>query len=136
VPHNLWNAGDEDLLVFWLVAPNFVNNRWRTDSFPPGAMDLRAVRSHVDSGVDLPGDDKIRSQVITLNPSSSGLSFHTAEQQEAVIYLIEGQADVKVGKLAGRLAAHDFVHVPVGTAYSVTAADGPALVLRFEMPGD
>jgi glyoxylate utilization-related uncharacterized protein len=86
--------------------------------------------------VDLPGDDKIRSQVITLNPSSSGLSFHTAEQQEAVIYLIEGQADVKVGKLAGRLAAHDFVHVPVGTAYSVTAADGPALVLRFEMPGD
>ncbi len=139
VPHNLWNAGDEDLLVFWLVAPNFVNNKWRTDNFPPGAMDLRAIRSRVEPGVELPSDDKIRSQLLTLIPSAQGgaggWAARTAEQQEAIVYLIEGQAEVKVGKLGGTLAAYDFVHVPVATAYSVAPVGGPASVLLFEMPG-
>jgi mannose-6-phosphate isomerase-like protein (cupin superfamily) len=135
VPHNLWNAGDEDLLVFWLVAPNYVNNKWRTDNFPPGAMELRAIRSHIEPGVELPSDDKIRSRLSTLSPASPGLTGRTGEQQEAVIYLVEGQAEVKIGKLGGTFNGHDFVHVPAATAYSVTPLDGPASVLLFEMPG-
>src|SRR5690242_17329669 len=51
VPHNLWNGGDDDMLVFWLVAPNFINNKWRTDNFPPGAMSLQAIRTHVQPGI-------------------------------------------------------------------------------------
>jgi len=31
--------------------------------------------------------------------------------QEAVLYVVEGQADVRVGKLCGTLGAHDFVYV-------------------------
>jgi mannose-6-phosphate isomerase-like protein (cupin superfamily) len=135
VPHNLWNVGDEDLLVFWLVAPNFVNNKWRTDNFPPGAMELRAVRSHVEPGVELPSDDKIRSRLLTLSPTSPGLASRTGEQQEAVLYLVEGQAEIKIGKLGGTFAGHDFAHVPAATAYSVTPMGGPASVLLFEMPG-
>lgn len=134
VPHNLWNAGDEDLLIFWLVAPNFVNNKWRTDNFPPGVMNLRAVRSQINPGIELPSDDKIRSRLITV--AETGLVRRTTDQQEAVIYLVEGEAEVGVGKLSGRLSGHDFVHVPVATTYSVTPLGRAASVLLFEMPGD
>jgi len=50
LPHNLWNAGDDDLLVFWIVAPHFANNKWYTAPFVPGAMKWRATRSHVAPG--------------------------------------------------------------------------------------
>jgi mannose-6-phosphate isomerase-like protein (cupin superfamily) len=138
VPHNLWNAGDDDLLVFWLVAPNFVNNKWRTDNFPPGAMDRRHPegprRSRVEAGVELPGNANIRSRLLSLE-AGTNQSGRTGQGQEAILYIVEGQAEVKVGKLGGKLAAHDFVHVPVEADYAITATDGPASVLIFEMPG-
>jgi hypothetical protein len=40
-----------------------------------------------------------------------------------------------VGRLGGTLQANEFVHVPVHTAYSVTATGGSAAFLLFEMPG-
>ncbi len=64
----------------------------------------------------------------------SALTQETLPGQEAVIYVSNGSAEVQVGKLSGRLQAHEFVHVPVGTAYSMTAAGGNASVLLFEMP--
>lgn len=140
VPHNLWNAGDEDLLVFWLVAPHFPNNKWRTDNFPPGAMEWRAVRGHVQdaatdtSHTNLPSDDKIRSRVLTVSADKL-FAGQTGEQQEAVVYVLEGAAHVSVGKLGGLLQAHDFVNVPVGTAYSIAATHEGASILLFEMPG-
>lgn len=133
VPHNLWNAGDEDLLVFWLVAPNFVNNKWRTDNFPPGAMEWRAIRSHVQDADELPGDDNIRSRVLALR-AGTRLAGQTGDGQEAVVYLLNGAAQVAVGKLTGLLQAHDLVNVPVGTNYSVTATGEDASILLFEMP--
>ena len=134
VPHNLWNGGEDELLVFWIVAPNVVNNKWRTTEFPPGAMDRRALPSHLERGVDLPSDANIRTRLLALS-ESSGQSTRTAEGQEAIIYLTEGQATVTVGRLGGTLQANEFVHVPVHTAYSVTATGGSAAFLLFEMPG-
>ncbi len=86
VPHNLWNAGEEDLLVFWIVAPNLVNNKWRTTDFPPGAMDRRARRSRVEDGIDLPSDANIRTRLLTLREPSVH-SAPTAASQEVVVYL-------------------------------------------------
>jgi quercetin dioxygenase-like cupin family protein len=138
VPHNLWNAGDDDLLVFWLVAPNFVNNKWRTDNFPPRAMGRRHPegprRSRVEAGVELPGNGNIRSRLLSLE-AGTNQSGRTGPGQEAILYVVEGAAGVKVGKLGGKLAAHDFVHVSVETDYAVTATSGPASVLTFEIPG-
>ena len=133
LPHNLWNAGDDDLLVFWIVAPHFANNKWYTAPFVPGAMKWRATRSHVAPGANLPGNAQILSRMLTLNAMYSG---QTAAGQEAVLYVVDGQAQVKVGKLAGRLTANDFVHVPVDTAYSVTPVNGAPSVMMCEMPGD
>lgn len=134
VPHNLWNAGEDDLLVFWIVAPNFVTNKWRTSGFPPGAMDRRALRSRADSDAVLPGDPNIRTRSLTLRDPATHAA-HTEERQEAIVYVTDGHVEVRVGRLGGRLGAHEFVHVPAGTQYSVVPAGEPATLLLFEMPG-
>ena len=133
VPHNLWNAGDGDLLVFWIVAPHRMENKWRTEDITAEDRQRRANRAHIEPGAALPSDANIHSRLLELQ-SGEGLSLETRLAQEAVIYISSGQAEVQVGKLNGRLQANEFVHVPVGTAFSVTAADGPSLALLFEMP--
>lgn len=134
VPHNLWNASDEDLLVFWLVAPNFINHKWRTDHFAPGALSRRAIRGHVHSGADLPNDQHIGSRLMTLSPGQSH-SGKTAPNEEAVLYVVEGEAQVKVGKLGGRLKVNDFVPILPNTVYAVNAPDEATSFILFEMPG-
>jgi mannose-6-phosphate isomerase-like protein (cupin superfamily) len=133
VPHNLWNAGDEDLLVFWIVAPHRMENKWRTQEITAEDMQCRASRTHIEPEAALPSDANIHSRLLDLQ-SAEGVSLETLLSQEAVIYINRGQADVQVGKLSGRLQANEFVHVPVGTSYSITAVQGAASVLLFEMP--
>jgi len=132
VPHNLWNAGDDDLLVFWIVAPNVVSNKWRTTGFPPGAMDRGALRGRVGPSATMPSDTNIRTRLLT--PRNSAHAARTAEDQEAIVYITEGRAQVTVGRLGGELHAHEFVHIPAGTAYAVAPAGGPVNSLLFEMP--
>ena len=133
VPHNVWPDGDDDLLVFWLVAPHFQANKWRTEGFPEGAMQRGVIRGHVAAGGELPSDGQIESRLLTLanNDRHSG---RTAERQEAVVYLVEGSADVRVGKLNGRLGAHEFVHVPVDTEYALDCRYGPVVAILFRLP--
>jgi len=133
VPHNLWNAGDEDLLVFWIVAPHRMENKWRAGEITPEDMQRRASRTHIEPGAALPSDANIHSRLLDLH-AAERFEQETRPGQEAVIYISSGQAEVQVGRLSGRLQAHEFVHVPVGTAYSMTAAGGNASVLLFEMP--
>jgi mannose-6-phosphate isomerase-like protein (cupin superfamily) len=133
VPHNLWNAGDEDLLVFWIVAPHRMENKWRTSDIAFEDMQRRASRMHIEPGAALPSDANIHSRLLELS-AGEGMSHATRLGQEAVIYISRGQAEVRVGKLSGSLQADEFVHVPVGTAYSIKAADGDSSVLLFEMP--
>ena len=133
VPHNVWPADDDDLLVFWIVAPHFQANKWRTEGFPEGAMQRRVLRGRVLAGGELPSDDQIESRLLTL-AGGDGQDGRTAEVQEAVIYLVEGTADVRVGKLSGRLGAHEFVHVPVDTEYALDCRYGPAVAILFRLP--
>ena len=133
VPHNLWNAGEDDLLVFWIVAPNWVNNKWRTADFTPGAMERGALLGSVKHGADLPGDANIRTRLMALPDSTH--SARTGEGQEAIVYMVAGRANVTVGRLAGKLGADEFVHVPVATPYSIAPAGSSATVLLFQMPG-
>jgi mannose-6-phosphate isomerase-like protein (cupin superfamily) len=133
VPHNVWPAGDDDLLVFWIVAPHFQANKWRTEGFPEGAMQRRVIRGRVTAGGELPSDGQIESRLLTL-AGGEDQAGRTAEFQEAVIYVVEGLADVRVGRLSGRLGAHEFVHVPVGTEYTVDCPFGPVLAILFRLP--
>jgi quercetin dioxygenase-like cupin family protein len=135
VPHNLWNAADEDLLVFWIVAPHIWENKWRTDDISTEDLQRRAMRGRVEPGANLPGDANIRSRLVALQEGES-LAERTGVSQEAVLYVTAGLVQVKVGKLEGRLEVNDFVHVPVDTEYSAAAVSGAASVLVFHTPGD
>src|SRR5262245_19561524 len=134
VPHNVWNASNDDLLVFWIVAPHFQANKWRTSDFPDGAMQQRVIRGRVTPNGELPSDEQIESSLLTMVTDGDGYAGRTAKKQEAVIYLVDGAADVRVGKLSGRLGAHEFVHVPVDTEFAVDCRYGPALAMLFRMP--
>jgi mannose-6-phosphate isomerase-like protein (cupin superfamily) len=134
VPHNLWNAGDDDLLVFWIVAPNLVNNKWRTENFRDGAMSLRGFRSHVAPGAELPSDAQIRSRVLTLKEEDRYRSQLTA-QQEAIVYLLDGQAEVRIGEESKTFRPNQFVEVPQGSDWSASPVGSSANILLFEMPG-
>ena len=131
VPHNLWNAGEEDLLVFWLVSPHFVSNKWRTQNFVEGAMQMRAVRARVQSGINLPSNGHINMRIVMPGEAAADC---TTERSEAVIYTAAGSAAVKVGHLGGALAAHQFVHVSTHTPYAVTPSQD-SLAVIFEMRG-
>lgn len=133
VPHNLWNAGDDDLLVFWIVAPHRMENKWRTEEISSEELQRRTSRTHIEPGAALPSDANIHSRLLDLQ-SGESLTLETQPGQEAVIYIHSGQADVQVGRLGGRLQANEFVHVSVGTAYAVRAMQGAASVILFEMP--
>lgn len=135
VPHNLWSAADEDLLVFWIVAPHIRENKWRTEGINAAEMQLRAVRGGVAAGGSLPGDANIYSRLVGLRDGAS-LAERTGVSQEAVLYVVSGQAQVAVGRLAGVLESNQFVHVPVDTPYSAASVDGDARVLVFQAPGN
>jgi mannose-6-phosphate isomerase-like protein (cupin superfamily) len=133
VPHNLWSASpDENLLVFWLVAPHFQANKWQTENFPPGARQGRVIRSRVEVGATLPSDAQINSALLTL-PAGAEQTGRTGETQEAVLYVVQGSGQAQVGPLSGPLGADQFVHVPVDTVYGFSATVA-AQVILFTMP--
>jgi len=134
VPHNLWNAGDDDLLVFWLVAPHKADNKWRTMGISPDEMRRNVRRSRVMAGAELPSDENIHTRLVHLR-AGERLEMKTQASQEAVLYIQSGQAQVRVGRLSGVLGAHEFVHVPAGTGFSVDASDAEATLLLFRCPG-
>jgi len=133
VPHNLWSASDEDLVVFWIVAPHMPDNKWRTEEISQQEMKRRVIRTRVEPGVVLPGDHNIQSRLYTL-ASGERLNRETRAGQEAVIYVASGKVRVSVGKLSGKLVDNEVVHVPVGTPFAISALDDQASVLLFEMP--
>jgi mannose-6-phosphate isomerase-like protein (cupin superfamily) len=134
VPHNLWNGGDEDLLVFWLVAPNVAGNKWRTERLPTGPLNRRILRGRVAPGAELPSDKNIRTRLLTVEtPATSAVGV--GERHEAIVYVVDGEADADVGPRRRRMSAHDFLQVPASTPCTLTPVAGPATVLIFEVPG-
>jgi uncharacterized RmlC-like cupin family protein len=96
-------------------------------------MQQRALRGQVTAGGELPSDDQIESRLLTL-PGGARQAGRTAEKQEAVIYIVDGQAEVRVGHLSGYLGAHEFVHVPVDTEYAIDCHSSPVLAILFRFP--
>lgn len=132
VPHNLWNAGGEDLLVFWMVAPNFADAKWRTDGFEL-TPDARVLRGRLEPG-DLPSDQNIESRVLTLREDAPHTGA-TGPAAEAVLYLMDGVAEATVDGDTTTLSADRFVHVPPGTRYSVSVTGAPGALVTLEVPG-
>jgi mannose-6-phosphate isomerase-like protein (cupin superfamily) len=131
IPHNLFSAADEDMLLFWLVAPNVFVNKWRTTDLPTGPFQQELLRGFLREGHALPCDEFIHNEFLQLG---EGLTYagQTTPRQEAVILIVEGQARVKNGQLQSALHAPQFVHVTRETNFHVQAQAGPASVLLIK----
>lgn len=132
VPHNLWNGGEDDLVVFWLVAPNFVDNKWRTDTFPPGGMDGRVERGRI-SGTDLlPSDHNIST---TRHSLGEGVVFadRTGSAQEVILYVLEGSGELQRNGTVSPLRRDSISYIPRDRSYRLTAAEGLSYV-AFRTP--
>ena len=112
--HHPRNDGATDLGLFVIVAPNWRDRRWKRDDFSEADFRGAATLARTDVLGDLPGDLNIDSSVI----AGSTESF-CDPGREHVIYVLEGELDVKVDHLAGRLARHDYVHIPAGANHAV-----------------
>jgi mannose-6-phosphate isomerase-like protein (cupin superfamily) len=144
VPHNFWNGGDDDVLVFWVVAPHFVQNKWRTEDISAEEMSLGVIHTRIDEQIGrvegetkiypLPGDKNIHSRLVSL-PAGERIEEVNRAGQEAVLYVIHGPATIQVGRLSGELREDEFVHVPASTPFSILAGDHSAVALICQMPG-
>lgn len=129
VPHNLINAGDSDMWVFFTVGPNVVDSKWRTDGF---AMDgwagrVRIARAQPDTA--LPGDERVAARVFELAGDVA-----VRDRQRDLVYLVmRGEVEVQVGDLAGEIGERDYIVVPSGIACALRA-DG-AQLLEISTPG-
>jgi mannose-6-phosphate isomerase-like protein (cupin superfamily) len=122
VPHNLWNGGDDDLVVFWLVAPNFVDNKWRTDNFPPGAMDGRVERGRIPGTDPLPADHNIGTtrHAVDAHATESG---ETGPKQEMILYVLEGRGELKLDGAVSPLHRDSISYIPRDRLFKVSAAE-------------
>lgn len=134
IPHNLFIAGDVDVLLFWLVAPNVITNKWRTTDFPARPYDVRIQRASLLNGETLPSDQYIHNSMLSLDEDQVFTGM-TKPGQEAVLLVLEGRPEIRVGHLDGRLSPQQFVHVPVETAYSARANNQTASILLIETTG-
>lgn len=133
VPHNLWSIGSEPVVVFWLVAPNLQDNRWRTDQFR-GQAGWGSHRATFHAGGELPSDERIVSVGHVLQPGD-GVVGETTTPGGEVILITAGEVTWESGggpsEAMGTGAWH---RVESGGRWSVTSG-GPhpaeVLVMRI-----
>lgn len=112
--HNLKAHPRSDLRLLVLVAPNKAEARWKFDDFGPDdysrvpsvAPDLASLSSESD----LPGDEHMRSRLRVISPGETG-DLQTLREWERVLFVVEGEVWVEIGKLAGLLKVGEFVHI-------------------------
>ncbi len=71
VPHNFWSNSVEPVVVFWLVVPNLMDNKWRTDGFRGQQSGWPNHRATLDADGVLPSDDRIASVAHVLRAGDS-----------------------------------------------------------------
>lgn len=134
VPHNLWNASPEEpLVVFWLVAPNYADNRWRTMDFRPEGYERRLVRTHADGLGTLPSDTNLGSKMFRLGPGTDLLESGDPTT-DAILLVTDGPVVVRVAGDDDQLDQGGWRHIPAGTPWSASGASSMASVIVMRIP--
>ena len=124
VPHNLVKEGSGDLRLFFAVAPNFVDNKWRTTGFARDGWEGTTKVLRVSGPGALPGDGHLRSRAVRLQERVDG----AVGEEERVYLVLQGAVRYVDSVLSGDLEQGDFVHVLAGRPHSLESDS--ALVLE------
>lgn len=130
VPHNFWSNSVEPVVVFWLVVPNLMDNKWRTVGFRGQESGWPSHRATLGADGDLPSDDRIASVAHALR-AGDRLTQEVTVPGGAVILVTGGSVTWESGGGPSRsMGVGEWLRVDAGTRWSV-APEGsePAEVL-------
>jgi quercetin dioxygenase-like cupin family protein len=134
VPHNLWSASPEETLtVFWLVAPNYADNRWRTEDFRPEGYERPLEQAQAKDPGSLPSDGNIISELRVLGPDQ-GPEPDADASADTIVLVAEGTVTVTSAGESQHLEPGGWRHVPGGTTWSARPSKGTASVLLIRIP--
>jgi mannose-6-phosphate isomerase-like protein (cupin superfamily) len=108
-----------DLFLLGIVAPNRRGERLKLSNFQPDEYSPVPVVGNVAKPGPLPSDAALEASCIVLDRNEQQ-SHPSRPGAERAIYVVEGSAQVTVGRLSGRLGKHEFVHVPSGAPHHIT----------------
>ncbi|WP_332643537.1 cupin domain-containing protein [Aeromicrobium sp.] len=133
VPHNVLGPTSRiDAHLFCVVAPNFVDHKWRIDGFTEeGELGKATVgRPFVDA--ELPKSGGLSAEALTLKPTDE-VRLETLQGRECVYFVCEGKLDLEFSNgLSGSLAPGAFQHVREGSPHKVSTASDECRVLRID----
>lgn len=134
VPHNLWNeTPEEPLVVFWLVAPNYPDNKWRTDDFRPEGYERPAVRAGTERPGPLPSDGNIESELRALASGEAGTAARD-DAADTFLVVTSGTVDVRIDGDDEALEPGGWRHVQAGISWSAQTTGGPAAIVVMRVP--
>lgn len=115
--HSPLNAGDTDLCVLVVVAPNWRHERLKPQNFLDSDFAGRGtvVSTHLPG--PLPSDDRISADVVEVPPGDT-VQFHLP-QADHLLYVCGGAVSIVVEHLTGALSVHQYVHASAGARHSI-----------------
>jgi mannose-6-phosphate isomerase-like protein (cupin superfamily) len=131
--HNYWRVEEdgETACFFVVVAPNHKYNRLRTKDFTPDSFEGDAPFANVLGEAPLPSNEHFRCERLCLAPDESE-GPKMLPVQDRVVYVIGGRAHAQVNRLAGELAANDYLYIPATTPHEFrNAGSEPLLCLSL-----
>ncbi|WP_257792086.1 cupin domain-containing protein [Marisediminicola antarctica] len=131
--HSPQNLASEDLRMLALVSPNVKGERWKTAPFSAEDFEGQPLVGNVFRNTALPDSAHIRGEPIHLSQGSLW-SFEN-EAADTTIWVVEGDVEVTVGMLAGRIEPSYHVTAMAGVPGSIRAISD-AIVLVLEAYGD
>ena len=117
--HDYWLAGDQDVCLFVVVAPNHKYRRWKTSDFAPEEHQGAAELANVFDTDALPSNEHFLCEKITLPPGARD-SVTYCELQDRIVYVLSGTAQVTVNTLSGPLAAHQYQYIPATCPHEIS----------------
>ncbi len=117
--HNYWFSGSEPVCFFVAVAPNHKYNRLRAKDFTPDNFEGDAPHANVFAGEALPGNEHFNCERKTLAAGESEPPGQL-DVQDRILYVVSGTAQMTVNRLAGGLAANNYLHIPATTPHQIS----------------
>ncbi len=127
--HDPEGTNGTNCCMWCVVAPNWRGRRLQTERFGPSELDPVPVVARVEGAGALPSNDLLECACVELAPGTSEECLEWRPGSERLIYVLAGEAEIKVDRLSGAVEPHGFVHVPSGARHAVRNAG--ADVLRF-----
>jgi mannose-6-phosphate isomerase-like protein (cupin superfamily) len=129
-PHNfLGEVGNVDAWIYVLVAPNFAHNKWRTTDLIPDEQSPKMTVTRPLEGDVSAARNPFPAEVVTVRRGEPQTT--TSDSAERVYLVVEGEAHVRAGKLAGNLRVGDQVHVLRDVECEIAALSKEARLLCF-----